>query len=280
MSVSNIMDYLKITDETIKLYANKVISLVFIVVVMFLVVKLGSATIDKFVKKQNKLKFSFDSRKAKTIGEVLKSILKYLVYFFGIISILELFLGTITVTFASIGGVAVGFAAQNIIKDIINGFLILFEDQFSVGDYVDIEGKSGAVESIQLRITKIRDFNGDLHIIPNGQIIKLTNHSRGNMRFTLEVSFSSKEDISRVMELVKRACEAVTMKNEFITEPPIILGLSSIVDNLCTLKVSGMAKPTKQGQCEMELRSEIKAIFDSNNIEVSPKKQVIIKNEN
>ena len=113
----------------------------------------------------------------------------------------------ISFTFASIGGIAVGLGAQSLIKDLINGFFILFENQFGVGDHVTLGNFNGIVKSIGIRTTVIRDFTGDIHSIPNGSIIGVTNHSRNDIRFIVDVNISYEEDIEKVIDVIKITCE-------------------------------------------------------------------------
>ena len=168
---------------------------------MFLCIfyKIGNKLIEKAVIIK---KSKFRQKNSNTVAAILKSVLKYAVYFLGVTTILCIFFKNITLTFAGIGGVALGLGAQNLIKDVINGFFILFEDQYSVGDYITIEGESGVVESIELRITRIRDFR---HIIPNGSITNVTNRSRG-MRFVVEVDIAYEEDAYGAMDVLREAC--------------------------------------------------------------------------
>ncbi len=176
---------------------NKGIRIVVIIILMYITIKIGNRLINKFVKKQieSNARFSMDNQKAKTIGEVLKSVLKYMTYFIGAALILSDAFSGISVAMASVGGFALGFGAQSLVKDIINGFFILFEDQYGVGDHVTIGTFSGIVETIGIRTTVIRDFSGDVHLIPNGTINQVTNHSRGNIRFIVDVDISYEEDI-------------------------------------------------------------------------------------
>ncbi len=266
MDFKKIIENMALSKQSITDSVYRLIAIIGILIIMYIIVRIGNVIIDKSVIKHNQLRYSFDERKARTLGEVLKSILRYCVYFLGIIGIFEKLFGAITVTFAGIGGVAIGFASQSVIKDIINGFFILFEDHFSVGDFIDIDNKSGVVESIQLRITQLRDFNGDLHIIPNGQILKVTNHSRGSMRFIVDVNISADSDIDRALSIISKTCENFKEKNTNITDGPKVLGVSSIGENITTIRVIGMAKPTEQGACEMLLRKEIKDNLDKNKI--------------
>lgn len=255
----------------------KIIRIFLIILGMYLVIKIGSALINKFVEKQKKLKYSLDIKKAKTIGEVLKSILKYSVYFIGVLGIITEIFGNFSLTFAGIGGVAIGFAAQNIIKDVINGFFILFEDQFSVGDYINVDDKGGIVESIELRITRIRDLNGDLHIIPNGQIIKVTNHSRGSAQVMVDIDVSYEENLDKVIQVLNKVCEDYKLKNTEILDGPKVLGIGALKENSISFKIIGKTRPLKNGDCAMEIRKDIKKAFDEANIKNPYPRRIMMK---
>ncbi|WP_029451744.1 mechanosensitive ion channel family protein [Clostridium algidicarnis] len=267
-----------ISIEKIQGFLFKILNVVFIIVIMFIMVKLGTKFIDKFIKKQSKMKVSLDFKKASTLGTLLKSILRYTVYFFGVASILTQIVGPISLTFAGIGGVAIGFAAQNFVKDIINGFFILFEDQFAVGDYIDIEDKSGIVEGIGLRLTKIRDFNGDLHLIPNGNINTVTNHSRGSIRVLVDVDIAREEDIDNVVDILNSICENFK-NNDNMVDGPRVIGVTAIKEFGFTIRVVGRAKPMTQWEAENALRKEIKDNLDLHKIKVPYPKRVVIKSD-
>ncbi|SUY48536.1 mechanosensitive ion channel family protein [Clostridium putrefaciens] len=267
-----------VSMEKIQGFFFKILNIIFIVAIMFVMVKLGTKFIDKFIKKQSKMKVSLDVKKASTLGTLLKSILRYTVYFFGMASILTQIVGPISLTFAGMGGVAIGFAAQNFVKDIINGFFILFEDQFTVDDYIDIEQKSGIVEGIGLRLTKIRDFNGDLHLIPNGNINTVTNHSRGSMRVLIDVDIAREEDIDNVVDILNSICENFK-NNENIVDGPKVIGVTAIKEFGFTVRVVGRAKPMTQWECENALRKEIKNTLDLHKVKVPYPKRVVIKGD-
>lgn len=238
----------------------KVIGIIFL---MYVIIKVGDILINNFVKRQEKLKISLNTKKAKTLGAVLRSLLKYTVYFFGVIGILELYFGQISLAFASIGGVAIGFGSQNLVRDILSGFFILFEEQYSVGDYVDIEGKSGIVDSIELRVTRLRDFNGDMHIIPNGLITKVTNHSKGDMRIMVDIDIAYEENVDKVLSIITKACEEFKKRDTNLVEGPKVLGISSFKENGLTIKVMGRVKNMKQWDSENLLRKELKDALDN-----------------
>lgn len=258
---------------------DKMFRIICIAIFMYLAIKIANKVIDKIVERQNKLKFSLDERKSKTLGAIIKSMVRYAVYFFGITAILTVLFGNVTLTFAGIGGVAIGFGAQSLIKDIINGFFILFEDQFAVGDYINIEDKSGIVESIELRVTKIRDFNGDLHIVPNGLIAKVTNHSRGDMRILVETEVAHEEDIDRVIDIITGVCDKFSKHEENIVEGPKVVGVTALKENSITIRVVGKAKSMTQWDCENDLRKEIKKALQKKNVQIPYAKRKIIKEE-
>lgn len=258
-----------VTADQINNWLWTLVQIILIAVCMYMTIKIGSRIIEKTVSKQKKLKFSLDDKKARTLGAVLKSILRYSVYFIGISAIIGKLLGGISLTVASIGGVAIGFGAQNLVKDVINGFFILFEDQYSVGDYITIESKSGIVESIELRITKLRDFSGDLHIIPNGLITNVTNHSRGNMRVLVEIDVAYDEDTYKAMDILREACNNFKSENDNMVEGPNVVGVSALKESGVTIKVVGKAKAMTQWECENQLRAKLKKALDDTGIEIA-----------
>ncbi len=247
-----------IKKESVYNFGFKVVKILLIIILMIAVIKIGNSIINRMVERQKNFKFSLDEKKSQTLGLVLQSILRYTVYFVGVFGILEAMFGTIGLTLAGMGGVAVGFGAQSLIKDIINGFFILFEDQYSVGDYITVENMGGIVESIELRITKLRDFNGDLHTIPNGLITKVTNHSRGNIRVTVDVDISYSADLDKALSVISDLCLKFNKENEDMAEGPEVLGISALKESGITIRIAGKAKPMTQWSMEMKLRKEVR----------------------
>jgi small conductance mechanosensitive channel len=246
-----------------------VIKIIAVIILMYFSIKFGKHIIKKFVEQQVKSNamLSLDTQRAKTLGEVLKSVLKYSVYFMGISIMISIIFNGASFTFASIGGIAVGLGAQSLIKDLINGFFILFENQYGVGDYVTLSSFSGIVKSIGIRTTVITDFNGDVHSIPNGSITGVTNHSRNNIRFIVDVNISYAEDIKKVIDLIKITCDEFQRENiEYIYDPLEVIGLTALGLSGVTIRVIGKAKPLMQWKMENELRLAIKLTLDKNEI--------------
>ncbi|MCX7883481.1 MAG: mechanosensitive ion channel family protein [Caloramator sp.] len=273
-----ILDLFKFDEKLLINYSIILLKVIIIFIFIKIIISIGSSIIQRFFNRQKQSKFGFNEKKADTLSELLKSILRYVMYFIGFMWILEVLGLNIKTVIAvtSFAGVAVGFGAQNFIKDVISGFFILFEDQFAVGDYVEIDGLSGFVETVGLRVTKLRDFSGDLHIIPNGSIVRVTNKSRGNMRALVDITISYEEDIDKAINIIKDVNEK--MKKEFkeIIEGPNVLGVTNFSDYGATIRVVAKTEAMKQWGIEMELRKRIKQALDENNIEHPIPKRIIM----
>ncbi|MGO5064399.1 MULTISPECIES: mechanosensitive ion channel family protein [unclassified Clostridium] len=269
---------LPIEADSIYNFISVVIKIAIICGIMYLSIKIGNKIINRFVKKQRNLKFSLDDKKATTVGTILNSILRYTVYFVGIFSIIEILFGRIGSIFAGLGGAAIGLGAKDLIKDVISGFFILFEDQFSVGDYITVEDKSGIVDTIELRITKLKDFNGDLHIIPNGLINTVTNHAKNNIRFKVEINVAYEVDIEEAINTINKVClEYAKERKDIVVEQPSVYGITSLGNNGISIVVYGRTTPMNQWTAEIELRKRILIELKNENIEIPYNKFQIIK---
>lgn len=261
---------------------QKIISIIFISIIMYFSIRIGNKLIKKFVDRQvaSKTSFSLEPQKALTIGEVLKSVLKYTVYIIGIGSMLYDILAKIPIALASAGGFAIGLGAQSLVKDLINGFFVLFEDQYGVGDHVTIGQFSGIVESIGIRTTVLRDFTGDLHLIPNGSVLEVTNHSRGDIRFIVDVQIAYEENIDAAIEVIKKTSTLFEEKHQDKLRSEIdVLGVLSLNASGVTIRVVGRSEPLSQWEMERELRKDIKIALDEAGIEIPYPKTAIINKE-
>ena len=261
---------------------GKGIRIIIIFLIIKILIKVLYILIDKTVEQRKKRIFSVDEKKVNTLTTMLKNIIKYILYFIGVIMVLDLFgINTTSIlATAGIGGLAIGFGAQSLVKDIITGFFILFEDQFSVGDYVKIGDYEGIVEELGVRVTKLRDFSGELHIVPNSNIGAVTNKTRGAMRALVKVSVAYEEDIDRVLKVVDEVCVKVKETNKSIIDGPTVLGVTDLGDYGIDLTIVAKANPMDQWSVERELRKKIKEAFDRENIEIPYPKRVIFNDKN
>lgn len=271
---------LKTNNEDISIYLN-IFSKILKIVVVFIVIKILSrilnAIISKMVERRKHSKLPVDERKLNTLSAVLKNVIRYTIYFIGVMIILDI-LGVNTnsiIATAGIGGLAISFGAQSLVKDIITGFFILFEDQFSVGDYIQIGDFEGIVVEMGIRVTKIRDFSGELHIIPNGNISIVTNKSRGPMSSYVDIRIPYEEDVDRAIRIIEEACEKVKENNDTILEGPSVLGITDLGDSGINIKIIAKTEPMNQWALERQLRKEIKKAFDAENIQIAYPKLII-----
>lgn len=271
---------LKINLDNLYNQLFKFLFVLLIIFLMYISVKIGNKVIDKVMKKQaeSNMRFSMDKKKAITLNAVLRSMLKYSVYFIGILSIMSIFFKGISVTFAGIGGAAVGFGAKDLITDLINGVFILFEDQFGVGDYITLGTYSGIVESIGIRTTILKGFSGDIYSIPNGSITTVVNHSRGSMQVLLDIDIAYEENIDEATDAINEICIDFSKDNKDIVEVPRVVGVQALKDSSVTLRILGSTKSMKQWDVERSLRKLIKLKLDEKEIEIPyPKTEIINK---
>ena len=255
----------------------KVLQILLILLVCKILITLSKRLVKKILDAQIKRKnLAMTERKAGTLNTVAGSILKYLIYFIGIAAILKQ-LGVPTeslVVIASAGSVAVGLGAQGIAADMMEGFFILFEDHYAVGDVVTIQGITGTVESITLRSTKLRDIMGSVHIIPNGSVGTVTNNCVEFINAAVTVGISYGENIDRAIGVLQDEMSKTTdMEN--IIETPIVAGVVGLDDSAVTLKVRAKCKIKTAASVEAELRRRIKNRFDAENIEIPFPQQVV-----
>lgn len=276
-SIKETMEFIK-NPEQLTSILTMVLKIIIILLIAKISIKLIASIINKFFESQSNLKMKVDHARMNTMQGLIKSIVKYLIYFIAFTSILKSFgveIGALIAT-AGIGGLALGFGAQNLVRDVITGFFILFEEQFSVGDYVEIGSVEGIVEEMALRVTKVRGFNGDLHVLPNGEITKVTNKSNGKMRALVNMSIAYEEDIDHALNVLNEVCKKLKEENSSIIEGPTVLGVTDLSDSGIVISVVAKTVPMEQWAVERTMRRAFKEAFDEHGIEIPYNKMVII----
>ncbi|MCK4030004.1 mechanosensitive ion channel family protein [Streptococcus iners] len=199
-------------DALLTAFVNKTLSLVLLFLAFYIIKKLAKASVKKVLVPSLKVSTQ-DIGRQKTISRLVESMLNYLLYFILIYSILTILGLPVSSLFAGAGiaGVAIGLGAQGFLSDLINGFFILLERQFDVGDVVKLTNGpitiSGTIVSMGIRTTQVRDADGTLHFIPNRNILVVSNQSRGDMRAQVDIPLkfnSDLEQVGRVIEEVNR----------------------------------------------------------------------------
>jgi small-conductance mechanosensitive channel len=212
-------------------------------------------------------------QRTRTLLSLLRSIgvvLIFVVLVFMILNALGVQLGPLLAG-AGVLGLAVSFGAQSLVKDVISGLFMLFENQFGVGDVIRIEGVSGTVEKMTLRVVVLRDVHGAVHIVPNGQITKVSNLTRSWSRAVLDVAVSHSQDPDRVIAVLREVGEELYADAEWkplLVEEVQVPGIENLTDTAVTIRVMAKTLPLKQWDVARELRRRIKLRFDRDGIEI------------
>jgi small conductance mechanosensitive channel len=220
------------------------------------------------IQEREKSPLKFDSRRTKTIGRLIGNLVSYTVNFFVIILILSQFGFNLAPLLAGAGviGLAIGFGAQSLVKDVITGFFIIFEDQFAVGDVIQIGTYKGTVEEIGLRVTKIRSWTGEVYIIPNGSISQVTNFSTHNSLAVVDVTVDYGGDLEKAMTLTKETAKRAFESSRLIVSEPSVLGIQTVTDKDVTLRIVAECRPNSQAEVMRELNLELLKTLEQNGL--------------
>jgi small conductance mechanosensitive channel len=212
-------------------------------------------------------------QRAKTMGTLLKSIVSGIIAAIVVTMMLAevgLNIGPIIAS-AGIVGVALGFGSQTLVKDFLSGIFMIFEDQYGVGDVVDMgDGLSGTIEAVSLRVTRMRDTNGTVWYVRNGELYRVGNMSQNWARTVLDVQVSAREDLTRVRRVLGDVIHDLWQDDDYdgvIIEEPEIWGIEAITPDAITLRVTLKTAPMEQWRVARALRERIKSRFDYEGIE-------------
>ncbi|MBM7662224.1 small conductance mechanosensitive channel [Bacillus mesophilus] len=255
------------------------IKVLLIFIVAGVLIRIGKVALHNIFKIRTKSPLRVSERREATLTRLLDNILTYVIYFIAFIMVLEVFTIDVTALLAGAGvaGLAIGFGAQNLVRDIITGFFIIFEDQFSVGDYIRTGTFEGTVEEIGLRITKIKSFTGEIHILPNGSIQDVTNFSIANSVAIVDISIAYEGDIGKAEKVILSLLEELPKRYEDMVKTPELLGVQMLGASDVVLRVTSEVKPMKHFAISRALRKEIKIKLDENGIEI-PFPRVVMYN--
>jgi small-conductance mechanosensitive channel len=215
------------------------------------------------------------SARVQTMASLLKSISTFAVGVIAGLTVLDVIGLPVAPLLASagVGGVALGFGAQSLVKDFLSGIFMIFEDQYGVGDVIDTGEAIGTVEEVTLRVTRLRDSNGITWYVRNGEIIRIGNRSKGYSTALVDMPVSYRENIERVLAVLRDACEAFGSDEEWspkLIEPPTALGVDAISGQTVTVRVLAKCQPGENFGVQRELRQRLKAALDAAGIEGPP----------
>lgn len=269
--------------------AHPIISSAFIIVGAWAIVRFGSVAIRKTVTRSIRPAAHHsraeEIKREETVIQIVGGALNIIIWPLTLILIIAQFGVNVGPLIAGAGvvGVALGFGAQSLVKDIISGLFIIAENQYGVGDVVDLDGTSGQVQHITLRATVLRDLDGAVHHVPNGSIQRASNLSSEHSGVNLNVGVAYDSDLEKVIKVVNRVGKELAKDPDWqdqILETPAFLRVDDLGDSAIDIKITGSVKPLKQWEVTGELRKRLKIAFDKEGIEIPFPQRVIHQAKN
>lgn len=259
-------------------FTTEILRIAFILAAFYLAYRFTKAAIHrsaKLIRRDPTLTFDQLSQRARTLTSTLLSLTKITFLLIALIMVLrEIGVDpTPLLAGAGIAGLAIGFGAQNLVRDIISGFFILFENQYSIGDTIKIGEHQGKVEQMNLRLTQLIDTDGGIHIIPNSEIRTVVNLSKDWGRVVIDIGLSYEADLERALAILREECstlgEDFTLR-QHILEKPEVLGIENFSAAGIVVRISVRTHPLKQTGVARELRRQLRNKLVSEGIEIKP----------
>jgi small conductance mechanosensitive channel len=268
------MEVRELIDQLTVWLLSSGLRILIIVILMLVALRLARVLSKRvfavFIKEQ----FDGEARKrANTLGSLLRYVLAVAIVvtaFIMVLGELGIQIGPVLAA-AGVVGIALGFGSQQLVQDIISGFFILLDDAIRVGDVVKTAGKDGLVERVNLRMTVLRDFSGNVHYIRNGQIDVVTNMTKDYSRYVFDIGVAYREDVDEVSEVIKQVDEELRKDSVYgpdILEPIEVFGLDQFADSALIIKARIKTKPIKQWNVAREFNRRLKKAFDEKSIEI------------
>lgn len=245
----------------------KLLGVIIIALLLIEMLRVFTRRLGRFGERQRLVR----AQQLKTLAAVIDSVGIAVIIFLSLMQVLPLFGIDMKPLLASAGiaGLAIGFGAQTLVHDVINGFLILVENQYDIGDTISIAGKTGVVEEMTLRRTVLRDANGSVHVVPNSQIAVVTNQTRDWTQVSLHVSVAYNEPSERVIRVLKEAAEEVRndpqLREDTVSDPEVP-GIERMGPGEAEYLMLIKTRPGAQFRVSRELRRKVKECLERNGI--------------
>ena len=253
------------------------IEVIFVVAISFVLLHFLGAIITRIVRRLvPRDAFVFESEEKKredTLISIIKGFLSILIWVGAIFYVLESLGVPVAplITGAGIVGVALGFGSQSLVKDVINGVFIIVENQFRIGDVIEVGGFEGTVEGMTLRVTRLRELNGTIHYVPNGEIKIASNKTRDFSMVDLKVNVGYGTKIDHLEKVINKVGEELLEDPEFtehFIEPPRFLRIDDLSDYAITARILAKVYPKHQFLVAGELRKRLKHAFEKHDIDI------------
>lgn len=241
------------------------IRVIIIFILTRLVIRVVYKMIDQFLLRQEKSRIQVNSRRFVTVGELLKNVTSVVCNFVMILIILSEFNFKLGPLLAGAGvlGLAIGFGAQSLVKDVITGFFIIFEDQFAVGDVIKSGEYRGTVEMIGLRTSRVRGLNGETYIIPNGMITSVTNYSLSNSLAIVDLPMKNDQQVKDTITLIQSALTGIMDRRPEVQRTPDVLGIQSLTTSEYVVRIVAECNPNAREAVERQIFTDIKQAIEA-----------------
>lgn len=272
----------KLLDEEMWVaISGTALKVVLIAVGAFVLVRVMRMIIRKSFSVRLKGPIKTTGRRHQTLAKLLENVVTYVISFMALMAILSAFTINISGIIAGAGvvGLAVGFGAQNLVRDVITGFFIIFEDQFSVGDYVRINQAEGTVQEIGLRTTKVQAWTGEIFIFPNGNVTDVVNFSLHNSIAVVDLSISHDSDLAKVERLLLEFLETVQPRYEEVISPAELLGVQNMTATEVVMRLTAETLPMQHFGVARRMRRDLKEFFDERGVELPYPRMVVMHRE-
>ena len=242
-----------------------------------IIIRIGRRMIASIVRMRSQ-KGVHTVQQVSTIKSLATSVFNYIMYFIIVTVVLSILGVNVTsiLAVAGVGGIAISFGAQTLVKDIISGMFIWMEGSITVGDVVTINDLSGVVESIAIRTTVVRDYNGNIYVIPNGDIRTITNMSRDFKRAIVDVRCPYEEDQARIVGILEDEMEKAGEEIDGLTSIPEVMSILSFDTDAVVVRIAVQCPVGQHWRIERDIRTRVKARFDKEGIEMPHYQKLII----
>lgn len=246
---------------------TKLVVAVAVIFIGVILIRLGHRMISSIIKARNQ-KLVRNPQQVNTLRSLVNSVFSYIMYFIIVTLVLSVFGVNVSslLAVAGVGGVAISFGAQTLVKDIISGLFIWSEGSISVGDVVDINGLQGEVEAIAIRTTTIRNYNGNVYTVPNGDIRSVTNMSRGFKRAIVDIRCPYEANQQHLVDIITEEMQRAGQEIEGLSETPDVMSILSFDADAVVVRVAARCPVGENWRIERDIRSRIKARFDREGI--------------
>jgi small-conductance mechanosensitive channel len=255
-------------------YAQSAMRVLLILIVAWIVMWIGSRAIRAMrIRIQRRADSDDRAKRIETLGRVFRYVLAVVVSVIAgtlILNELGISVAPILAT-AGVAGIAIGFGAQSLIKDYFNGFFLLVDDQLAQGDVVEVAGIGGLVEDVTLRYVRLRDYDGNVHFVPNGQISTVTNRTRTFAFAVMDIGIAYREDVEEAIDVIREVGRAMRADDSFgprILEDLEVAGVDQWADSAVIIRCRFKVKPIEQWGVRRGFLQRLKAAFDARGIEI------------